>query len=236
MHVQEVETLEVEKQLEIMNLELLRNQINPHFLFNTLNVIEGMANLEDAGTTEKMIGALSSIFRYNLKNQDTEVLLSRELKVARDYMYLQKMRFGDRVEFEVHCDVPAEEVLIPTFTLQPLLENAVVHGLSPKIEGGVIRAGFREENGQLRMEIRDTGVGMKEALLREVQSNLEQGKYDQVGIGIGNIHRRIMTMYEQARMEMESREGEGTTVILCVPLRRPAELSAGEIGNGRDVS
>lgn len=232
LHVQEVETLEVEKQLEIMNLELLRNQINPHFLFNTLNVIEGMANLEDAGTTEKMIGALSSIFRYNLKNQDTEVLLSRELKVAQDYMYLQKMRFGDRVEFETSCNVKADEVLIPTFTLQPLLENAVVHGLSPKIEGGVIRTGFWEEAGRLCVEVRDTGIGMSNAVLTGILENLKKGNYDLVGIGIGNIHRRITTMYEHAGMEMESREGEGTVVRLYVPLRRLSDLPVGEKGSG----
>ena len=236
LHVREVENLEVEKQLEIMNLELLRSQINPHFLFNTLNVIEGMANLEDAETTEKMIGALSSIFRYNLKNQDTEVLLSRELKVARDYMYLQKMRFGDRVEFEVQCDVKAEEVLIPTFTLQPLLENAVVHGLSPKIEGGVIRAVFREDDGRLCVEICDSGVGMSDAVLQEIRENLKTGNYDQVGIGIGNIYRRIKTMYENAGMEAESREGEGTVVRLYVPLRRLSDRPAGDIEKGSDAS
>jgi sensor histidine kinase YesM len=101
LHIQEMENLEIEKQLETMNLELLKSQINPHFLFNTLNVIAGMANLEDAATTEQMIEALSSLFRYNLKTQAKEALLSQELKVSRDYMYLQKMRIGGRVEFEL---------------------------------------------------------------------------------------------------------------------------------------
>ncbi|MBP5733515.1 MAG: sensor histidine kinase [Lachnospiraceae bacterium] len=219
LHQQAVEKLEVEKQLEIMNLELLRNQINPHFLFNTLNVIEGMANLEYAGTTEKMISALSSLFRYNLKNQDTEVLLSQELKVAQDYMFLQKMRFGDRVEYESECLVKAEEVIIPTFLFQPLMENAVVHGLSPKIEGGVIRTKIWEKDDKLFMEVRDTGVGMSEGTLTAIKENLESGSYDQVGIGIGNIHRRITTMYENAGMEMESTEGEGTAIRIYVPYR-----------------
>ncbi len=219
LHAQEVEKLEAEKQLEIMNLELLRNQINPHFLFNTLNVIEGMANLENAASTEKMINALSSLFRYNLKNQETEVLLSQELKVARDYMFLQKMRFGDRVEFEVECSVRAEEVIIPTFLFQPLLENAVVHGLSPKIEGGSIRASIQKDGDRLRIEIRDTGVGMSKETLDVIRENLGKGRYDLVGIGIGNIHRRIMTMYEKAGMEMESTKGCGTVVRLQVPFR-----------------
>ncbi len=232
LHLQEIETLEVEKQLEIMNLELLRNQINPHFLFNTLNVIEGMANLEEAQTTEKMIEALSSIFRYNLKNQTTEVLLARELKVAEDYMYLQKMRFGDRVEYEVRCNVKAQEVLIPTFTLQPLLENAVVHGLSPKIEGGVVRTQFDEVDGRLCITIQDTGIGMSEEELNQLREHLKNRNYDQVGIGIGNIHRRIATMYDHAELTIQSREGEGTTLQLFVPLRRETDLVEKEDESG----
>lgn len=81
MHEEELEKLETEKRLEMTKLELLKSQINPHFLFNTLNVIGGMASLEEAETTEKMIRALSALFRYNLKNQDTEVCLSQELKL-----------------------------------------------------------------------------------------------------------------------------------------------------------
>ena len=91
------------------------------FLFNTLNVIAGMANLEDAPTTEQMIEALSSLFRYNLKNQEKEALLFQELKIAGDYMYLQKMRFGSRVEYEVNCEVDEKTTVVPTFTFQPLL-------------------------------------------------------------------------------------------------------------------
>lgn len=217
LHAQEMEKLEVEKQLEIMNLEVIRNQINPHFLFNTLNVIEGMANLENADTTEQMINALSSLFRYNLKNQDTEVLLSQELKVAQDYMFLQKMRFEERVEFEMQCLVKATEVIIPTFLLQPLLENAVVHGLSPKVEGGRICVKIWEEQGKLFIEVQDTGVGMDEETLTRLKENLKNRQYDRVGIGIGNIYRRIKIMFEDADLEMESKEGAGTRILLYIP-------------------
>lgn len=235
LHQQELEKLEAERQLEIMNLELLRSQINPHFLFNTLNVIEGMANLEDAETTEKMINALSSLFRYNLKNPETEVLLSQELKVAQDYMFIQKMRFGSRVEYEPECLVKAEEVIIPTFLFQPLLENAVVHGLSSKIEGGVIGAKVFREQEMLCIEIRDSGVGMKESTLAEIRESLANGEYDHVGIGIGNIHRRITAMGEGAGMQIDSVEGEGTTIRIRVPFRtvtgnRDAEEEKGSDG------
>ncbi|MBO4291798.1 MAG: two-component sensor histidine kinase, partial [Lachnospiraceae bacterium] len=108
------------------------------------------------------------------------------------------------------------------FLFQPLLENAVVHGLSPKIEGGSIRASIQKDDDRLRIEIRDTGVGMSKETLDGIRENLEKGRYDLVGIGIGNIHRRIMTMYEKAGMEMESTEGCGTVVRLQVPFRMVA--------------
>ena len=87
----------MEKQLEEARLELLKSQINPHFLFNTLNTISGMAKLEEAETTNKMITSLGSLFRYNLKMSEQIVLLARELKVVQDYMFIQQMRFGGRI-------------------------------------------------------------------------------------------------------------------------------------------
>ena len=105
LHEEELGKLETEKRLEMIKLELLKSQINPHFLFNTLNVISGMAKLEEAETTEKMFLALSSLFRYNLKTPEQSVPLAKELKVVADYMYLQQMRFGERIRYELNCKV-----------------------------------------------------------------------------------------------------------------------------------
>ena len=217
LHAQEVETLEAEKQLDAMNLELLKNQINPHFLFNTLNVIGGMANLEGAGTTEQMIKALSSLFRYNLKNQAKEVLLSQELKVSEDYMYLQKMRFGDRVKYIVNCDVDADNVMVPTFTLQPIIENSIIHGISPKVEGGTVSVDVSKKDDQLFIAIKDTGKGMDAETLSKLHESLEGKENNTLGIGVGNIYRRIKAMYDGADMTIDSREGEGTTITIKIP-------------------
>lgn len=217
LHAQEVETLEAEKQLDAMNLELLKNQINPHFLFNTLNVIGGMANLEGAGTTEQMIKALSSLFRYNLKNQAKEVLLSQELKVSEDYMYLQKMRFGDRVKYIVNCDVDADNVMVPTFTLQPIIENSIIHGISPKVEGGTVSVDVSKKDDQLFIAIKDTGKGMDAETLSKLHESLEGKENSTLGIGVGNIYRRIKAMYDGADMTIDSREGEGTTITIKIP-------------------
>ncbi len=224
LHVQELENLEIEKQLETMNLELLKSQINPHFLFNTLNVIAGTANLEGAATTEQMIEALSSLFRYNLKTQAKEALLSQELKISGDYMYLQKMRFGSRVEFDVKCEVDESRVIVPTFTFQPLLENAIIHGISPKVEGGKVSVWIRRSGDKLLIDVSDTGAGIKEDTLLNIRRQLQGGEdtiidADVVGIGLGNVNRRIRGMYEDASLEIDSEIGEGTSIKICIPFK-----------------
>jgi sensor histidine kinase YesM len=226
LHEQEMENLKIEKQLETMNLELLKSQINPHFLFNTLNAIAGTANLEDAPTTEQMIEALSSLFRYNLKTQAKETLLSQELKISKDYMYLQKMRFGERVQFEIDSEVDENAVIVPTFTFQPLLENAIIHGISKKVEGGKVTIKIRHVGGRLHINVEDTGVGMDETTLWNIKKQL----YDQtinknlektVGIGLGNICKRIRAMYSDGNFEITSKEGEGTVIFIDIPFLDP---------------
>ena len=101
LHKEEVERIEMEKRLDAARLELLKSQINPHFLFNTLNMISCMAKLEEAQTTERMISSLGNLFRYNLKTSEQIVPLERELKVVQDYMYIQQMRFGSRISHDL---------------------------------------------------------------------------------------------------------------------------------------
>ncbi|MBP3879143.1 MAG: histidine kinase, partial [Lachnospiraceae bacterium] len=156
-------------------------QMDPHFLFNTLNTIAGMAELEEAETTEKMIRSLSSIFRYNLQTTAQFAALSREMKVVRDYMYLQQMRFGDRIRYEeeIARDVDPDRVSVPALIIQPLVENAVIHGLSHTVEGGKVCISIRrteETNGRfIVIRIEDTGEGMDEETLLKVRAEIEAG-------------------------------------------------------------
>lgn len=212
LHEEELEKLETEKRLEMMKLELLKNQINPHFLFNTLNVIGGMAKLEDADTTEKMIKALSSLFRYNLKNPEVEVPLAQELKVVRDYMYLQQMRFGSRISHEITCHVNEEFVMVPTFTFQPLVENAIIHGLSKVEAGGSIRIRIWQKENLLCITVGDNGAGMETEKLCGLREKLAVGADGNTGIGLGNIYKRIHAMYPGSRVKVYSRIGAGTVV------------------------
>ena len=216
---EELEKLEIAGRLDAMELALLKSQINPHFLFNTLNVIGGMADLEGAQTTERMIHALSFLFRYNLKTPEEKVPLARELKVVRDYMFLQEMRFGSRITYQIDCRTDAELVMIPTFTFQPLVENAIIHGLTPKEEGGCIRIRVLERRGRICIAVADDGVGMETEKLQALRQRMQEDDR-QTNIGLFNIHKRLYMMYENGSMRIHSRSGVGTIVSISIPDER----------------
>ena len=145
--------------------------------------------------------------------------LSLELKVADDYMYLQKMRFGDRVTYSVDCKVSADDVMVPTFTLQPIIENCIIHGITPKLEGGSVSVEVDKKDDKLLIAIIDTGVGIDEETLKEIRESLGGKNSNTVGIGMGNIYRRIKAMYSDADMQIDSYEGKGTTITIILPYR-----------------
>ena len=210
---------EQKKEAQQMEYEKLVYQINPHFLFNTLNVISGMARLEEAQTTEKMILALSSLFRYNLKTPEQFVLLAKELNVAADYMYLQQMRFGERIRYELDCKARQELVMVPAFTFQPLVENAIIHGIAPKEEGGSIRIVVRQKENRLRIAIGDDGIGMTEEELQQLKNRLKTADAGHGGIGLGNVYRRITAMYPDGDFEICSKKDAGTVIVIDIPCR-----------------
>lgn len=223
LYKEEMEKVETEKQLEAARMELLKSQINPHFLFNTLNTISGMARLEGAGDTEQMITSLSSLFRYNLKMSDQIVILERELKVVEDYMFIQKMRFGKRVAYGYRLELDPAMVMIPAFTLQPLVENAIIHGISKKEEGGKIFLRIWEREGNVVISVADTGLGMSEERYEEICRALQEirsrqrNRTSRTGIGLGNIYKRIHTMYKNGDMKIYSKKGRGTVIQMLIP-------------------
>lgn len=205
----------MEKQLDEVRLQMLKNQINPHFLFNTLNMIASTAQIEDAATTEKMIHALSRLFRYNLKSTDSVMPLERELKVVQDYMYLQQMRFGQRIRYDTDCNQDTLEVLVPSFALQPLVENAIIHGISPKGQGGRIHVRSWMEGRRIWISVADTGRGMARERLEEIRCALARGEEKATGVGVGNIYRRVHGMYQDGEIFIYSSEGRGTVVQMA---------------------
>lgn len=217
LHKEEMQKAEIEKRLEATRLDLLKSQINPHFLFNTLNIIACMAKLEEADTTEKMITSMSNLFRYNLKTTEQTVPLRQELNVVQDYMYIQRMRFGERIRYEVNSEADDLAMMMPAFTLQPLVENAIVHGLAKKEQGGRILLRVWEQVNVLMISVADTGVGISEETRLELENALKNRRTSRIGIGLGNIYQRIHAMYPDGDLRLYSRKGCGTVVQIRIP-------------------
>ena len=189
--------------------DALRSQINPHFLFNVLNAATSLIWSEPEKARWILV-KLSSILRRLLRGGEDFVPLSREIEFIEDYLSLEVARFGaEKLRIEKELDPRALDVSVPSMLLQPLVENAVRHGISPKVGGGVVRIEARREGGVLRVTIRDNGLGFKET--------------GREGIGLRNVRERLRVAYGgRASIEISSEPGEGTSVMIMVPVERAA--------------
>ena len=217
LHRQQLERLELEKNLDHTRLEMLKSQVNPHFLFNTLNLISCMALLEDAADTNRMILSLSGIFRYNLRTKEQIVPLEQELDALEDYIHIQQTRFDGRIAFHKQIQVDPVHVSIPSFTLQPIVENAFLHGLSRREENGRILLRIWLEGDVLRISVADNGVGMTDAQLEALKQRMQQSEHTGRGIGLGNISRRISMLYPGGALRIYSKPNRGTAIQCMIP-------------------
>ena len=193
----------------------LQAQINPHFLFNTLNVISRTALFEGADTTVDLIDSLASIFRYTLEYHD-DVSLKEELHFVSEYLAIQQYRFKERLRYSIVCPEELEDLRLPPFVIQPFVENAMIHGLEPMIEGGEISIVIKKENKRAIMTITDTGVGID---LEKFELALKQKKQH---IGIQNIIGRLDLYFNgKSRVDLQKvNESGGTRVTLDLPIKR----------------
>lgn len=221
LHKKETETLELQNLLEREKMQQLRSQINPHFLFNTLNVIKHMAGKENAKETERLISALGKLFHYALSSNELLVPLSREIMIVNEFHLLCQVRFGDKIgiEWDLSPQIDLTETLVPSFILQPMVENAVRHGLGPKEEAGKIRISAYIEQALLCITITDDGVGMDTERLGQIKNRL----YDQNAagdhIGLSNVACRLRMLGAGCGLEIDSQKGKGTKVRLTLPLK-----------------
>ena len=229
LHREEVRNLALEKDLEHTRLEVLKSQVNTHFLFNTLNMISCMARLEDASTTDQMIVHLGSLFRHNLRTKQQEVTLEEELDGLEDYIYLQQMRFDGRITVEKKIEADPAAVRLPSFTLQPIVENAFSHGLKSCEEGGRILLRGWMQGRTLILTVADNGRGMTPAELDALQEKIAQSERTGRSIGLGNISRRITMLYPEGRMQVFSREGHGTVIRFEIPQEDREEDGSHEV-------
>ena len=217
LHREEVRNLTLKNDLEHTRLEVLKSQVDPHFLFNTLNMISCMARLEDASATDQMIVRLGGLFRHNLRTKAQVIPLEEELDGLDDYIYLQQMRFDGRITVEKEVLVDPAAVRVPSFTLQPIVENAFSHGLKACEEGGRILLRVWQRDDRLFLTVADNGRGMSPGELEALQQKIRRSEQTGRSIGLGNIFRRVSMLYPDGSMKIFSREGHGTVVRFEIP-------------------
>jgi len=212
---------ELEKALKNSELHALQSQINPHFLFNTLNTISRLALLEKAEKTQEVVYSLSELLRYSLRKIDQIVTLEEELNHIQRYLTIQETRFSDRMETEFKINPDIYQARVPLLTLQPLIENAIVHGLEPKPgPGRIIVEGYLEDSNVILL-VKDTGVGIPEEMLRRLarmEEQLTSGSGHTTGLGLNNVHRRIQHYFgTDYGLRITSKPAQGTTVAISFP-------------------
>jgi two-component system, LytTR family, sensor kinase len=190
-------------------MDALSSQINPHFLFNTLNTVSSLIRF-DPDMARGVVLKLSNILRRLLRKHETFVPLREELDFIDDYLDIEVARFGrDNLEFIKSVDEDAQESFVPSMLIQPIVENCLKHGLAPKIEGGKIQLRATNRDGRLRIEIEDNGVGISEEKMPHVYVE---------GIGLSNVRERLRVLYgADFHLSIESRPGEGTVIRIDVP-------------------
>lgn len=198
-----------EQMLLSARMEALSSQINPHFLFNTLNTVAYLVRL-DPDAAREMVVKLSVILRRLLRKNDNFVPLREELEFIENYLAIEMVRFGpEKLQFHKEIDERTLDTMVPSMILQPIVENSIRHGLGPRLEGGEIRLRTDRLNGRLVIEIEDNGVGIDVERIPEIY---------QSGIGISNVNERLKVLYGKDYVfRVESLPGLGTTIHIEVP-------------------
>lgn len=210
---------ELEKLLQATELKALQSQMNPHFLFNTLNTIARLSLLEGAERTQEVVHALADLLRTNLRDIEEMRTLSEEIRSIADYLTIQKVRFGDRIQATIDIDPELMNTSIPTLSVQPLVENAIIHGLEPKRDGGHIYIKGRRDNKRIVITIADTGIGIPEERLGSIFKPGERSrKGHTTGLGVINVHKRIQHYFgTEYGVSIESKVGKGTEIYIYLP-------------------
>lgn len=207
-----------------LELQFLRSQINPHFIYNTLEVIRSISVVHRNDEIAEMVKSLAAILRYSIKGEES-VSLRDELHIIRCYLSIQTIRFGHRFDYAIDVSPDAESLLIPRMCLQPLVENAFTHGLENKLSDGMLRIVSRIEEDELVISVSDNGFGLSPEKTEELNRLIHQSELDQPsntsGVGLINVARRIqIARGNEFGMYISSALQVGTTVTLKLPIRK----------------
>jgi two-component system sensor histidine kinase YesM len=212
---------EKEQFLRESEIRALYSQINPHFLYNTLDTIIWMAEFKDTEKVVAITRALAQFFRISLSQGDALIPLSKEIEHVQQYLFIQEQRYGDKLSYHIEIDPSLESVMVPKIILQPIVENAIYHGLRPldrqgnlwiKAEKVIDTTKSVKDVAQLIITVRDDGVGFDQNVAKQPSSMTKLG-----GVGLENVDRRIELLYGVPYgLEILSKPGEGTTVTIAL--------------------
>jgi len=205
--------LELKNRLKNMEFKFLQSQISPHFLFNTLNLLMRLAHREGAEKTADLIYDLADLLRWGFKNKDSVCPLREELECVMSYLRIQKERLGDMLIVETDFDPKAGNFLIPVLTIQPLVENTIIHGIRDETQTVNITVKVRRTNGSIIIKVQDNGAGIPPNTLHKINS------FQEKGTGIENVVERIRLYFNgKASFEIKSAESIGTEITISCPL------------------
>lgn len=230
---EEYDNREIASQIKF---SMLQHQINPHFLYNTLDSVRGLAYAEGADSAAEMAEALAAFFRYSISHSGDIVSLGKELNNIKRYFVIQGYRFSKR--FSLVVNIPEDDISIwgypiPKLMIQPLVENAVFHGLEKKSGKGSVTISISRTPSRLYLYVADDGVGMSQEKLREINRAIyseiaptpDDGSGRGTGIALRNINRRIQYLYgKEFGLNLESTEGFGTQIEIALPWPPPEEM------------
>lgn len=203
-------------QLKEAQFKMLASQINPHFLYNTLEMIRMKALGNQDKEVAEIVKILSRLMRKSLEGNQKELVLSDELTFIEMYLQIQRLRFGEQIDFDIRQKTTGNYTIIPLI-IQPIVENSFIHGIEPLIGNGMIRITAEEDGENLRITIEDNGVGMNRAKLGKIRGILSS-KEESEHLGIKNVHQRIQSFYgDQYGLTIESKENQGTIVTINLP-------------------
>lgn len=214
---------EEEKNKRTFELALIQQQIKPHFLYNSLDIILKLSQLGQSRKAQKVTMRLADYYKHSLSGGADIVTVKDELQITKDYLELQKMRYSDILDYEINMTHVNENRYIPKLTLQPLVENAIYHGLKNKSESGTVKIYDEETSHAYYIVVSDNGLGMLEDVYKKLVSNLEDRVFDHnlkmnEGFGMSNVHHRLkLFLGETYGLEIETLYGNGTKIKVKLP-------------------
>ena len=213
---------EAEAALKEADLKALQAQINPHFLFNVLNTIGRLALMENAEKTQEMIYAFSDMMRYTLKKEKNDfVTIQEEMEHVRNYLTIQKVRLGERLNYSFDLEEEVGEVLCPFMTIQPFVENAINHAIEPNAAGGSVSISARKKDGNIQIKVVDDGIGIPDKKIDQLLDDRSANDSENsTGIGIQNANKRLKYYFGPQYGVIYNKDVErGTEVIITIPLK-----------------